>query len=95
MDSKIIMGNDEFILYIRKTTTKCSLTNDQLGKMIWLRILAEDDKAIQVEQDRQCLWGIFANNRNAKALPRTATQFEFTRSILPRLYNYLDELGLK
>lgn len=31
-DSTITMGNDEFILYIRKKNKKCSLSNDQLGK---------------------------------------------------------------
>lgn len=89
------MGNDEFILYIRKKATKCSLSNDQLGKMIWIWIFAEDNNAKQVEDDRPCLWGKSANNIDAKALPITATQFEFKRSILPGLYDYLDDLGLK
>lgn len=93
--AKIQIGNDEFILYIRKKATKCSLTNDQLGKLIWIRILEEDVEAKQVEEDRPCLWGKSADNRNAKALPITATQFEFKRSILPKIYNYLDELALK
>lgn len=95
MESKITMGNDEFIFYIRKKTTKCSLSNDQLGKMIWIWILDEDREAIQVEKDHPCLWGKSADNIDPKGLPMTATQFEFKRSLLPSLYNYLDELGLK
>jgi hypothetical protein len=95
MESIITMGNDEFILYIRKKTRKCSLSNDRLGKMIWIWILEKDIEAIQVEDDRPCLWGRSADNIDAKALPMTATQFEFKRSILPSLYVYLDVLGLK
>ena len=95
METKITMGNDEFILYIRKKATKFSLSNDQLGKMIWIWILAEDNKAIQVEDDRPCLWGKSADNIDPKVLPMTATQFQFKRSILPKLYDYLDVLGSK
>ncbi|MFA8451181.1 MAG: hypothetical protein ACEPOW_10840 [Bacteroidales bacterium] len=34
--SIINMGNDEFILYIRKKATSCNSSNDDLGKQIWL-----------------------------------------------------------
>jgi hypothetical protein len=91
----IQMGNDEFILYIRKKPSKCSLTNDQLGKMIWVWILENDKNAIQVEEDKPSLWGKTAMNIGELGLPKTACQFEFNRSILNRLYGFLDELGSK
>lgn len=94
MATTIKMGNDEFILYIRKNS-KCSLTNDQLGKMIWIWISEKDVNASQVEEDKPCSWGKSVDNKNGLGLPKTATQFEFDRALLPKLYNYLDQLGLK
>ena len=44
MQKTITMGNDEFILYIRKNYN-CSLTNDRLGRMIWKWML-ENSKGI-------------------------------------------------
>ena len=35
MKSKIRMGNDEFILYIRKQNVNCKTSNPVLGKKIW------------------------------------------------------------
>ncbi len=31
----IQMGNDEFILYVRKINTNCLTPNDTLGRLIW------------------------------------------------------------
>ncbi len=91
MSTRIIMGNDEFILYIRKREKKCPIKNDQLGKLIWLKIKEFDDNAEQVEE-RDYLWGKDANRVDELDLPYTATQFEFKRGILSKLYDYLDEL---
>jgi len=90
--SKINMGNDEFILYIRKQYPACKIKSDKLGSMIWIWIRENDPDAIQHSQTA-CLWGKQANNVDAVDLPYTATQFEFDRSLLIRLYDYLDELG--
>ncbi len=35
MSTSIQMGNDEFILYIRKNHQKCATNNALLGKRIW------------------------------------------------------------
>lgn len=84
------MGNDEFILYIRKTSNNCTIPNDQLGKMIWIWL--RERSAEKTEEDKQCLWGSSAANTDELHLPKTAAQFEFSRELLPDLYNYLDEL---
>jgi len=89
MSTKITMGNDEFILYIRKNNKNCKISNDQLGKSIWVWIQDKDGNAVQ-KGEINCLWGENANHINALDLPKTATQFEFDRKILPELYDYLD-----
>ena len=91
MATKIQMGNDEFILYIRKTSD-CKLINYDLGKKIWKWILTSDQNAIIIEEDQQCLWGDNTPNTGPRKLPKTATQFKFDRKILSKLYDYLDEL---
>lgn len=88
------MGNDEFILYIRKKKNKCSLTNDQLGKMIWIWLKSNKHNGQKVnEKPEPCSWGSSGKNVGENGLPKTATQFEFDRTLLPDLYNYLDELA--
>lgn len=99
MKNRITMGNDEFILYIRKNYN-CSLTNDRLGRMIGKWIL-ENSKGISkrndIEHDIPCLWqqNIRAKKTYGTRLPRTASQITFNRNILPKLYDYLDFLRKK
>jgi len=90
MVSNIIMGNDEFILYIRKKDQNCNISNDQLGKMIWSWL--RDRGALKTEEDKPCLWVRFADNTDEFNLPKTAAQFEFDRALLPELYDYLDSI---
>lgn len=91
---KIRMGNDEFILYIRKNFKHCLVSNDVLGRKIWewLRTNANAD-AHQLENDKPCYWGdqgfFIAENK----LPKTATQFEFNSCVLPNLYLFLADLS--
>lgn len=89
----IEMGNDEFILYIRKHNSSCKRTTDELGRKIWEWIRKNDPHAVQVGEDQPCLWskskGRFVSD---SCLPRTATQFRFHRELLPKLYAYLDTL---
>lgn len=89
--NKIIMGNDEFILYCRKNGFGKDKTTDQLGRQIWewIRDHAND---VQLSKNVDCMWGENANNVSPKGLPYTATQFEFDRSKLPDLYDYLDNI---
>ena len=96
MKNTITMGNDEFILYVRKNYN-CSLTNDRIGKLVWSWILnnsKEIDKTKDIERNVPCLW---QNSRLRKTfgfrLPRTASQITFNRKLLPKLFSYLDQLG--
>ena len=96
MKKSITMGNDEFILYIRKNYN-CTLTNDRIGKLVWKWILNNSkgiNKTNDIERNVPCLW---QNSRVRKTfgfrLPRTASQMTFNRNILPKLYSFLDELG--
>lgn len=97
MIEKITMGNDEFILYIRKQYPNCQINTKDLGRLIWVWIIEHDSNAVQVEKNMPCLWETKdgAKNINEKKLPKTATQFEFKRSLLQALYGFLDELGSK
>ena len=96
MRTKIVMGNDEFILYIRKQQHPNYETSTQnLGRKIWLWIKEHDLLAKKnPEKDIPCFWESLegAKNIDKEILPKTATQFEFDRNILPQLYDYLDTL---
>lgn len=87
---QIIMGNDEFILYIRKKKNNCPLTNDQLGKMIWVWL--RERKANIIIEDQPSMWEKTGSNINDLGLPKTAAQFSFDRDLLPSLYDYLDTI---
>lgn len=85
---RIQMGDDEFILYIRKRVQDCKISNAELGRRIWAWLAANADaEAKQERQDQPCRWPPGSD------LPQTAAQFSFRRSILPSLYDYLDTLG--
>jgi hypothetical protein len=91
MKTKISMGNDEFILYIRKWHPECKIITLQLGKKIgsWL----EKKRARKIEEQPKHSYWDKSDKVNKDMLPENATQFEFDRSLLPELYEYLDELG--
>ena len=95
MNTSIQMGNDEFILYIRKNHPDCAISNDDLGKKIWKWINESDAdvKAEKVRDDEACLWGKDAANIGETKLPKTAAQFRFESTLLPSLYEHLDALG--
>ena len=92
MRSKIEMGSDEFILYIRKTKPECATTNIQLGREIavWLK---ENSPGCSQTDDVPCLWGESAECLGELGIPTTAAQFSFERRLLPLLYGFLDELA--
>lgn len=89
---RIRMGNDEFILYIRKNYTECQATNELLGRQIWiwLRDNADGQKG---EANQLCSWGTTGEHIGERLLPKTATQFTFNAARLPDLYRFLDGLG--
>jgi hypothetical protein len=85
------MGNDEFILYVRKKGRGANKTTRQLGREIWQRIKAYDPEAKQIEKDQDSHWGKQGEHVSPSDLPKTSTQFEFDSSILPKLYEFLDK----
>ena len=91
MDARICMGNDEFILYIRKNHD-CSISNKQLGRRIWewLRDNAEGKKETP---DQPCYWGADGLFVSENKLPKTAQQFTFRTDALPDLFRFLNVLG--
>jgi transcriptional regulator with XRE-family HTH domain len=91
MSDTIRMGNDEFLLYVRKTGST-ALNNAQLGKKIWAWLEANADGQ-KLALDQPCLWGAQGDNVGEDRLPATAAQFEFKRSSLPALFTFLDELA--
>lgn len=95
MNTSIQMGNDEFILYIRKNHPDCLTSNDQLGKRIWQRIRELDATAEEIDNGKSvpCYWGGTGENIDESKLPKTATQFRFERKLLPELYDHLDALA--
>jgi hypothetical protein len=90
---KIVIGNDEFILYIRKRYPDCPMDNPLLGKEIWRGLQVLDPEAQIEERDAPCYWGDTGGFVAEDKLPKTAAQFLFNREILPKLYSYLDRLG--
>ena len=88
----IQMGNDEFILYIRKHNQPNGRSTADLGKRIWLWLEAKGAQKVLGGQDQACRWGNLGPFVAADDLPMTATQFEFDRRLLPDLYTFLDTL---
>lgn len=91
----IKMGNDEFILYVRKNFPECQIANAQLGKKIWNWLKENNPSAEIAEPDKPCLWSNSDEITSDISLPKTATQFQFSIEILPQLYSFLNELGKK
>jgi hypothetical protein len=94
----ITMGNDEFILYIRKNNPDCQIPNGQLGKMIWqwLEKNGRDENEPLpkiVERDHPCRWRNSPEITSELSLPKTATQFEFSIAKLPQLYTFLGDIN--
>jgi hypothetical protein len=94
-NTTINMGNDEFIPYIRKNTENCNITNDDLGKFIWLWQKERGGQKTHGGKKQPCLWDKDAQQTDKYHLPYTATQFSFERSLLPGLYTFLDDLARK
>lgn len=94
MSDRVRMGNDEFILHIRKNWPECQTNNRVLGKRIWEWIQAHAAGVKLFEVNEQpCKWGSQASNIDERGLPKTATQFEFDLIALPDLFRLLAVLG--
>lgn len=98
----IIMGSDEFILYIRKQHPNCQTTTQVLGRKIADFMIAQgfyDQNANKGEpfcnNEQRSYWVTEENEEFIRSisLPLTANQYTFDRALLPELYDFLDELG--
>lgn len=89
--STIKMGNDEFILYIRKTSD-CKKPTELLGKEIWIWLRANGAQKLFNEKPQPCYWETTGDSIDREKLPKDATQFEFDRALLPKLFTFLDTL---
>ncbi len=90
MSDKIIIGNDDLILYIRKRHKGCKLKNNDIGRKTWAFMRKELGTKKRGSQKVIWDWG---KGTTAEKLPKTAHQFELDPDRLPELYRYLDELG--
>ncbi len=65
---QIEMGNDEFILYIRKHHPQNKTLNNQLGKRIWHWLREQNPPAQKVTGERgdACLWGPLRPSRHSR-----------------------------
>ena len=88
----IIMGDDEFILHVRKNGFGQNSENPELGRKIWVWIRAHDTGATKIQKDQACRWGDAGSFISEDDLPKTATQFKFDEAILPELYRFLSTL---
>ena len=91
MAERIRMGNDEFILHIRKHYA-CDIRNPQLGDRIarWLR---ENADGVVVRENQPAVWGEQIAACGELNLPRTSAVLEFRRDALPDLYAFLEDLA--
>jgi hypothetical protein len=89
----IVIGNDEFILYVRKHNQACKLDNETLGKQICEKIKSLDPNAKIVEENKASYWDLHGVSVAKDKLPATSAQMEFDREILPKLYDFLDQVS--
>jgi hypothetical protein len=93
----IKLGNDDFILFIRKNQRqggKASLTkNNQLGSDIW-KFIRDNKIGAKVNEDSiPCQWNPIECNDEGFGLPKNATQFNIDTSKLKILYDKLYEIS--
>lgn len=94
---KIRLGNDDFILFIRKNQKnrgKASETkNNHLGRRIW-KFIEEKNLGTKVsEESIPCKWDPKGCDDEGLGLPKRATQFDIDICMLPKLYDFLRELS--
>lgn len=93
----IKLGNDEFILFIRKNQVdggKASKTkNNQLGIEIWEFIRDNEIGSKVTEESVPCKWNPIKCNDEGFGLPKNATQFNIDISRLSELYGRLYKIS--
>ncbi len=91
---KITMGDDEFILYIRKQHKNCEINTQEFGRQISVWMKKQGLYEPKDKKEELCLW-VGSSNIDGKNLPEYANQYTFDRSWLPKIYDQLDEIGNK
>lgn len=89
-NSRIRMGNDEFILYVRKWHPECPKGNAVIAREATQWLLRQVPPAQLIEADKPAIWG---DLHDVPRLPATSAQFEFDRSLLPAVFTQLDHIG--
>jgi len=88
VNERICMGNDEFILHVRKHYEGCELDNPTIGRRVWTW-LRDNANGEQVSGQQPALWGTDNEAVDRVGLPGSATQFEFDLDGLSDLYRFL------
>lgn len=91
MNERIVMGNDELILHIRKHYD-CRYQNPYLGRRIWEWLDAHADGR-QLDGRHPAPWGKDGPAVSATGLPRDGVHFDFRLAALPELYRFLGQLA--
>ena len=91
--SEIKIGNDDFILYIRKNQRADGLMsktkNDRIGRMIW-EFIRDNKFGKKVSEDSvSCIWNPIGCNDDGFGLPKNATQFYIDTSKVEVIYDEL------
>lgn len=88
--SKIKIGADELILWLRKNEKGSSYATDVLGRKIQNLIISLDGEQLDEEQ---CYWANEGEDKNIDKynLPKTATQYWIDTDKLPQLYEELNQ----
>ncbi|MDR0332610.1 MAG: hypothetical protein LBI15_04025 [Dysgonamonadaceae bacterium] len=91
MATKIKIGADELILWLRKNNKAKNVTNQTLGLKI-LNLIEKDLMiGTKIIDDQKSLWGNSFDDEKGLGLPKTAAQYEIDSSMLKELYGTLNK----
>jgi len=88
--SKIRIGADELILWLRKNGKEVNTPNDEIhGLGVKIRRTIEQLGGNLVEENYECYWANKDGDKNIGQyqLPKTAAQYEIDAVKLPELFN--------
>ena len=92
MATKIKIGADELILWLRKNKKAEGLANDVLGKKIYY--LITELEGVKLPEREAVHWSNFVNDKNVGRydLPKSAAQYEIDSLRLGELFVELNKL---
>lgn len=88
--SKIRIGADELILWLRKNEKAMNTPNDEIhGLGVKIRKTIEQLGGHIAEENHECYWANKDGDKNIgqNQLPKTAAQYEIDTDKLPELFN--------